>query len=425
MLVAARVLRKAGHTTAFYTGSLFREKVESSGIRFFSLPADVDHDTRNIDALFPGRKQCAPGSARLLFDLKTVFVDAMSSQFRGLEAILQEFSADLVVHESAFFGVLPLLLSNSASRPANAYLGITALTLPRQDGAPFGPGLQPAANAAERELYLRIARSMDADVTNPLREYSDRILDELGIPGLPWPPLESMVMLADVILQPCVPSFEFPLRERPKKLHFIGSLMPEGSGDVPPQVKDAKDAGRVVILVSQGTAANGDLGQLLAPVIQVYGDHDDVLILAATGGRPIESIPYPLGRNTVASQFLDFREVFPYVDVLITFGGYGTVTQALSFGIPMVVAGQTEDKPENGARVAWTGSGIYLRTDDPTPEQLREAVEQILCNPTYRARASELSREFAAHDSARELTRLLETLVSERNVWNTAMHFEY
>ena len=40
--------------------------------------------------------------------------------------------------------------------------------------------------------------------------------------------------------------------------------------------------------------------------------------------------------------------------VLVTNGGYGTVQQALAHGVPIVVAGATEDKPETAARIAWS-----------------------------------------------------------------------
>ncbi len=102
--------------------------------------------------------------------------------------------------------------------------------------------------------------------------------------------------------------------------------------------------------------------------------------------------------------------------MLVAFGSYGTVTQTLSFGVPMVVAGMGEDKPEVGARVTWTGTGIYLATDTPTAEQVRDAVEQILAKPEYRTRAQQLAREFASYDSAKELTRLVEAVVAEREV---------
>jgi MGT family glycosyltransferase len=413
LLVAARVLQNAGHATALYTGTHFREKIESAGVQFFPLPADVDYDMRNLDATFPERKRYAPGPEKLLHDMKTVFVDAMSSQFEGLQRTLRRFPADLVVHETAFCGILPLLLGPRSLRPWSACLGISTLQLPREDGLPFGPGLPPAKDAAQREQYREIAQSIAKTVSNPVREHANRILDKLGVAGLTASLFESITNLADVILQPCVPGFEFPLRKPERKLHFIGALLPQGTGDVPPQLQEAKEAGKKVILVSQGTIANGDLGQLVAPVIQAFGHRDDFLILVTTGGKPLEAIPCPLPANTVASPYLDFSAVLPHVDVLVTFGGYGTVTQALHFGVPMVVAGQTEDKPDNGARVAWTGSGLYLRTDDPTIHQVRGAVEDILSEPRYRASAQRMALEFRSYNAAREIRQVLGTLVAE------------
>jgi UDP:flavonoid glycosyltransferase YjiC (YdhE family) len=76
----------------------------------------------------------------------------------------------------------------------------------------------------------------------------------------------------------------------------------------------------------------------------------------------------------------------------------------------MVLAGLSEEKPEIAARVVWTGSGISLRTDKPTAAQLGDAVDQILSNPSYRNRATELSLEFASHNAAQELLKLIEGL---------------
>lgn len=275
-------------------------------------------------------------------------------------------------------------------------------------------GLPPAKDAAQREEYSAIAQQVDVALFNPVREYTDRHLHELGAASLPGSVFESMTVLADVFLQPCVPSFVYPLREPASNLHFIGALVPEGSGDVPTEAKAAKEAGRRIVLVSQGTIANQDMGLLVAPVIQALGNRDDILILVTTGGKPVDDIPCTLSKNTVVSPFLNFREVLPYVDVLVALGGYGTVTQALSLGVPMVLAGLSEDKPEIGAQVASSGSGISLRTDTPTLEQLRDSVEQILSEPSYRANAKRLAAEFAQYDSAKELLRLLEAAVAER-----------
>jgi UDP:flavonoid glycosyltransferase YjiC (YdhE family) len=127
----------------------------------------------------------------------------------------------------------------------------------------------------------------------------------------------------------------------------------------------------------------------------------------------LEAIPCALPPNTIASRFLDFSQVLPHTDVLVAFGGYGTVSQALNFGVPMVVAGQTEDKPDIGARVAHTGAGIYLRTDDPTIHQVRYAVEQILSEPSFREKAWKMALEFRSYNAAKCLRLLVGTLVTE------------
>jgi MGT family glycosyltransferase len=413
MIVAGRVLKNAGHTVAFYTGKLFREKIEAAGMRFFPLPADVDHDMRDIDAAFPERKNHAPGIPQLIFGVNALFVDTIPSQFRGLRVLLREFSPDLIMYETSFCGMLPLLLGPRSLRPPSVYLGISTLQLARQDGAPWGSGLPPAANAAQREEYAAIASNVTEALTNPIREHADHILHGMGVEGLPAPLFESMAILSDLILQPCTPTFEFPTRDRDDRVRFIGALVPQGTGDVPSQVKEAKRAGKKVMLVSQGTIANDDLGKLLAPAIQAFGDREDFLILVTTGGKPIEMIPCPQPTNTIASRFLGFSEILPDVDVLVAFASYGTVTQALSYGVPMVVTGTGEDKPEVGARVAWTGSGVYLRTDYPSVEEIRSAVEEVLSNETYQTRARELAVDFEDHDAATELPQLLELLVAE------------
>jgi MGT family glycosyltransferase len=412
VLVAARVLKNAGHTVAIYTGTLFREKIEAAGIKFFALPTDVDFDMRDIAATFPEWKELT-GLPQLRYGIKAVFVDSIPSQFRGLRAVLREYEADLIVHETSFGGILPLLLGPRSLRPPIAYLGISSSQMPREDGAPWGSGLPPATSAVQLVEYAAAAKEIITELTNPVREHTDRTLHAMGVEPLPGPLFESMATLADLMLQPCVPGFEYPQHDHDDRLQFIGALVPEGSGDAPARVKEAKREGKKVILVSQGTVANDDLGKLLAPAIRAFGDRKDFLILVTTGGKPLDMIPTPLTQNTIASQFLNFREILPDVDVLVAFASYGTVTQALSFGVPMVVTGLGEDKPEVGARVQWTGTGIYLRTNFPTVEEVRDAVGQVLSDEKYRVRAKDLAGEFSLYDAARELPQALEQLVGE------------
>jgi len=91
----------------------------------------------------------------------------------------------------------------------------------------------------------------------------------------------------------------------------------------------------------------------------------------------------------------------------VTNGGYGSVNQALSFGVPLVTAGLTEDKADVNARVAWSGVGIDLATNNPTPQALRKAVHAVLENPNYRSRAAAIAAEYGRIDTRSEIIRIL------------------
>ena len=93
--------------------------------------------------------------------------------------------------------------------------------------------------------------------------------------------------------------------------------------------------------------------QAIAPTLQALAD-EDVLVVVSTGGRPLDTLP-PLPANARAATYLPYDELLPRTAVYVTNGGYGGVQYALRYGVPIVATGGKEDKPEVGARVAWSG----------------------------------------------------------------------
>ena len=140
----------------------------------------------------------------------------------------------------------------------------------------------------------------------------------------------------------------------------------------------------------------------------------DVLVVATAGGRPVEAIPGAIPSNARIASYLPFEWLLPRVDVLVTNGGYGSVNQAMSFGIPLVTAGMTEDKADVNARVAWSGVGVDLATNEPTPEALRAAVRTVLDRPAYRMRASQMADEFARIDTQSAILSIISQVVADQ-----------
>ncbi len=169
--------------------------------------------------------------------------------------------------------------------------------------------------------------------------------------------VELAVELADAFIQLTVPSFEFP-RDLPAPVTFVGAL-PIIPNQVPlPPWAAELDGSRKVVLVTQGTVANHDFGLLVAPALAALANEPDVLVVVTAGGRAIDDIPGPIPGNARLAIICQFEWLLPKVDVFVTNGGYGSINQAMSFGIPIVSAGLTEDKAEVNARVAWSGVGI-------------------------------------------------------------------
>ena len=98
---------------------------------------------------------------------------------------------------------------------------------------------------------------------------------------------------------------------------------------------------------------------------------------------------------------------------MVTNGGYGGVQMALGHGVPLVVAGAKEDKPEVAGRVAWSGSGINMRAERPTPDAIANAVSDVLARPSYRDNARRLADAISKTNPLRTLDEVL-TEVSGR-----------
>ncbi|MGA7997522.1 MAG: glycosyltransferase [Bradyrhizobium sp.] len=409
LLAIGRILIAEGHQLAFLSGSVLRSRIEAIGAEFHALPEGADFDLRDIGSVAPELQSIAPGPDWLRVALERFFVDTLPAQHQGLQQVLRGFPADVVIGDDMFFGVLPMLLGLRSKRPPIALCGTSFLHWCRQDGAPHFIGLPPAITKQQHDDYAAIYREHDRLIYQPVANRLNRSLQTLGVGPLSMTLFDSVVELADAYLQLTVPSFEFP-RDIPPSVNFVGTP-PIIPNQVPlPYWANELDGSRKVVLVTQGTVANHNFGLLIGPTLAALANEPDLLVVATAGGRTVEAIPGPIPANARLSQYLPFEWVLPRVDVLVTNGGYGSVNQALSYGIPLVTAGLTEDKADVNARVAWSGVGINLASNEPTPQALRQAVRTVLDRPDYRSRAELMADEFAGIDTRAEVLWIISEL---------------
>jgi MGT family glycosyltransferase len=416
LLAIGRILIAEGHEIVGLSGNALRERIEGIGAEFCPLPAGADIDLGDVVSVVPELKHIPPGPEWLRVAIERLFVDTIPAQHKGLQQVLRDFPADVIIGDDMIFGVLPMLLGPRSKRPPIVLCGTSILHWRREDEAPHFAGLPPATTQAQLKEYAAISQEHDRVVNQPLARRLNRFLEDLGVGPLSMTLYDSVVELADAYLQLTVPSFEFP-RDIPPSVHFIGAL-PIIPNQAPlPSWAHELDGSRKVVLVTQGTVANHDFGLLIAPTLAAFANEPDLLVVVTAGGRPIDAIPGPIPSNARLASYLPFEWVVPRVDVFVTNGGYGSVNQAMSIGIPLVTAGLTEDKADVNARVAWSGVGIDLATNEPTPQALREAIRTVLDKPNYRSRASSMADEFDGIDTRSEILRIISQVspISDEN----------
>jgi len=414
LMAAAALLVAAGHDVIVTTAEPYAARARTAGARYHPPMPGAERDLSGFGRLFPQRALLPPGPLQQRFDLERITLAPMAAQYATLNQLLEREDFDLILHDNLFAGALPLLLGAGPARPTVVALGTTVMPLPRSDGAPVGQGLPPPGNSAQRTLYEQIVDDTAARMHAPLRLQAGAILAQLGARALDLPLLEAIVTLPDQYLQLGVPGFEFARHAGARIPQFIGALPRPCAGSLPPALAGLARPGRRLILVTQGTLSNRDQGQLIEPAITALADLPDSIVLVATGGVRPGVLPVELPPNVLLTHDLPFATVMPYVDVLVTNGGYGGVMQALSQGVPLVCAGLSEFKAEVALCVQRAGAGIDLMTDAPSPRRIRQAVHALLIDPSYRGRAQDLAQRFERHDAADVLPRVLARLAAKR-----------
>jgi MGT family glycosyltransferase len=407
VLRVAKYLRDQGHDITFLTASVFEDRVSRCDLQFVPLLGSANHDYRERTKLFPELN--VQGSYPLpLNGYLKFFGRQLREQYESVLGILESQPVDLIISDLMFVGVLALLLGSRAKRPPVITLGVIAPILTIPESSPFSGYDASARGLRRNENDNRRLREI---VTQGSKQI-DRALAKLGlaIPG--GFDFTSLYTFSDAFLQLSTEEFDLPTSSLPKNFRFIGPLPPEEPGIstvTPPDWLAQLNGTRPVVFVSQGVIANRDQGQLLGPAIEAF-EHEEIELVITQGGRPNQLLANRPGVHV--ETYLPYEMILPKTDVFLTNGGFNGVQQALTFGVPIVLAGTTEEKSMVGHRVSRSGVGLDLRTSTPPQERIREAVFTVLRDQSFRRKAQEFQGSFASYDALSTISEMSESLVA-------------
>ncbi|KAG7039742.1 hypothetical protein JMJ78_0001488 [Colletotrichum scovillei] len=404
LLQVADEMIQRGFEGTFIAGEEFHPQVKRIGAQHVSIPPMLNPEEQAI------REKIPVGIPRLMYDLSNVFIKAVTPHFHVLMETLEKIRVEhpdkqvVIVHETFYMGLAPMMYGTPlpkgyTTRPPVVDINIVPVVTTSIDTAPFGPGLPPDSTESGRgrnKLLNEMFFSPMGPFGAAAKEYNDVVKALGGTRELPPALFESWQTSYDVTLQMCSPSLEYPRSDLPDVIKYAGCLPPK---PIDPNYKYPEWWGEItagnkkVVGVAQGTIAI-DYTDLIIPTIQGLAHRDDIILVAILGVKGAtlpEELTIPA--NTKVIDFLSYDALLKHADVWVLNAGYGGFLHGIVNGVPMVLGGDTEDKPEISMRGQWTGVAVNLKTGRPTSQQVAEGVEEVLANDKYKKRVMEIKKE--------------------------------
>ncbi|MGA0560758.1 glycosyltransferase [Larkinella sp. VNQ87] len=387
----AKHLQALGHDVRWYIGGHYLEKARKLGIPVFPYRTAQVVNQENLEELFPVRNQIKGRLARLRFDLNHVFLHRAPEYVADLTEIHQSFPFDLLVCD-ALFSAAPVI--KQLLQVPVATVGIVPLAESSRDLPPTGMGMIPARGFWGRRKQDALRYLTQHILLKPCTDLYNKLLKQYGLRPSKELVFDTLIRSADVYLQSGVPGFEYARTDVSPNVRFVGPLLPctKAARHRFPHYGKLNQY-RNVVLVTQGTVER-DPEKLLVPTLEAFKD-SDTLVIATTGGSQTEALRtrFPQS-NLIIEDFVNFTEIMPFCDVFVTNGGYGGVMLSIQNGLPIVAGGIHEGKSEITSRIGYFKLGVNLKTETPSPEQIRASVREVLRNAIYRRSVAKLRAEF-------------------------------
>ena len=292
---------------------------------------------------------------------------------RAVLAVIDEITPDAVIVDHLAFSAR-LALAAGGVAYGDVVLGHPTALPVGSEVYGFAPEWPAAFSPTEHEL--RSLRELCDEVSATFTAEWNAALAELA-PHLP-PSLSAFEQHGDLVL------FNYPAElspaERTVQLPrhvFLGSAVRDEPADAEVESWIAAST-EPFVYVSFGSflSVRSDVLARVAEALRVLG----VRAAIATGSTD----PAELG--DIAEGWL-VRDFLPQVTLLksaaaaVTHGGNNSVTEALTCGVALVVLPFSTDQFAGAAAIEQAGFGVSLAPNSATPQQLADAIEQVLRMP--------------------------------------------
>ncbi|KAF2272735.1 glycosyl transferas-like protein [Westerdykella ornata] len=192
----------------------------------------------------------------------------------------------------------------------------------------------------------------------------------------------------------------------PENIVITGPLYNQTDAKLDPEIAAHMTQGPgPAILVAMGSSGTEDWIFEAIKAFKMYkDDYWNVVVLASPSICAIEDARAVAGgdpRILVTDKFIPAPAANALADVIVIHGGQGTVQTALAAGKPVVGVALQIEQQTNLDNVMNAGAGIRIQRQNWKAKNIRNAVNTILRDPSYRLKAHALGKEMRSIDGAK------------------------
>jgi len=361
-LEVVRTLTEAGHQVRYYSFSQFRKKLEAVGAEVITIDDYCAEMKLGPDAGVRIAKDTA-FATEILADTTLAVDDALLDDLRA-------YQPNVIVADSmAMWGKLLAI----------------KLGIPYVCSTTTFAFNQHSAKVMKQSIWelIRLLMGM-GKINKQLKRLQDKgyavnsILDVVQNDND-----TATVVYTSEYFQPCAETFS-------DKYAFVG-----------PSVREAAPLPRTTerkrVYISMGTV-NNDMPALYRTCIAALADKYELILSV---GQSVD--PAALGTlppHVTAAQHVDQMAVLADCDAFLTHCGMNSVSEALYCGVPLVLYPQTKEQQGVANRTAELGAGVMLGKS--TTEGIREAIDQVINDGSFRAQAAKIRDSFRISGGAKK-----------------------
>ncbi len=186
------------------------------------------------------------------------------------------------------------------------------------------------------------------------------------------------------------------------KYYFVGP-------SVSNMFAEPRDSNKKLIYISLGPVNNKN-NEFYKNCIRAFADGEFNVIMSVGEGTDISSLG-EIPENFEVKNRIEQIKVLQDTDVFITHSGMNSVNASLYYAVPIVVFPQQQEQRMVAERVVSLGAGTYLKKNSST--SIREAVQIILEDNSYRENAMKLSEGFKSAEGAKKAAEVVSRIAEE------------